>query len=689
MKIEKIALVGNPNSGKSSVFNQLTGLNQKVGNYPGVTVDKKTGTAQLNKHHQATLIDLPGTYSLYPRSEEEQVVKDFLSSPEQEDYPDLTIVVIDTSNLERNFLLLSQIYDLKIPIILVLNMMDLSQRKGQHLDIQKLSGLLGGVPVIPFNARKGQGLEELKEAIIHYRQPKKHYPFVSAEEQLALQHKKKTLRLVTDKADSMPDESPDYKPDTDSLPDNVFQVEETKIRYNKIKELLRFTVQTDFNSKPTVSFTHKFDKILVHPIGGYAIFLAILFLIFQAVYSFAEWPMNLIDGVFLQLSKWTKSVLAAGTLTDLIAEGIIPGLGGVLIFIPQIVILFLFIALLEESGYMARVVFIMDRLMRPFGLNGKSVVPLMSGLACAIPAIMATRTIGNWKERMVTIMVTPLMSCAARLPVYTLLIALVIPDKYYGGIIGLKGLTLFGLYLLGLLAALGAAYIFNLVLKTKQQSFLVFELPDYKIPDWRNILLTLWEKTKVFVLEAGKIILAISIILWVLASHGPKDRMEAAAAAIPLPDQEDISSVEAYENALQTAQLENSWIGLLGKQIEPAIAPLGYDWKIGISLITSFAAREVFVGSMATIYSVGEDFEDNDGLLIRMGAELNPRTGLPVYSLASGLSLMLFYAFAMQCMSTLAIVYRETKSWKWPLIQMIYMTVLAYLAALIVYQMLQ
>lgn len=684
-KIEKIALVGNPNAGKSTVFNHLTGLNQHIGNYPGVTVDKKEGTFELGNGQKITLIDLPGSYSLYPRSEDEKIVYSLLTSPNHPDFPDLVVVIIDSSNLERNLLLFTQVYDLNIPIILGLNMMDVSQRKGIQIDLQKLGGLLGNVPIIPLNARKGEGMEELKAAIETYKAPARQIPFLTAEERLAL---KQTSGMV-ETAEVGQVEGEYTTALNTEIPNKDFQIEETKIRYQKIRELLQFSTKIPEVDPKQRSFTQKLDKILVHPIFGYAIFLSILFLMFQAVYSFAELPMNLIDEVFLKLSVWTKAVLPDGQFTNLIAEGIIPGIGGVVIFIPQIVLLFLFIVILEETGYMARVVFIMDRLLRPFGLNGKSVVPLISGVACAIPAIMATRTIAQWKERLITILVTPFMSCAARLPVYTLLIALVIPDKTIGGLIGLKGLVLFSLYLLGLLAALGVAVVLSLILQNEKKGFLVLELPIYKKPRWNNVFLILWEKTRLFIFEAGKIILAISIILWVMASYGPPGRIDNAVSQIEAPAETAGEEVlTAYENEVNTVKLENSFIGILGKGIEPAIAPLGYDWKIGIALITSFAAREVFVGSMATIYSIGEDFEENETLLRRMQAEINPATGAPVYTLASGISLMLFYAFAMQCMSTLAIVYRETKTWKWPIVQMVFMTIMAYVTALLAYQIL-
>lgn len=683
--------MGNPNSGKSSVFNQLTGLNQQVGNYPGITVDKKTGSLQLADNRKISVLDLPGTYSLYPRSEDEKVVYELLSDPRHPDFPDVVVVVADAANIERNLLLFSQVYDLRLPVILVLNMIDLSEKAGTIIDIQRLSKILGGVTIVPVNARKGMGIDHLIRELTDFETTDTDTNFLSintdeevSEEVLATTFSGgiNALPPVGKGAGSNGGAPFDY------LLNDEAQIAETELRYQKIREILAQVVKKQVNPQPARSLTRRLDQIVVHPIGGYVIFLGVLFMIFQAIYSVAEVPMNLIDSVFFTLSHWCQSILPAGVLTDLIAEGLIPGLGGVLIFIPQIVLLFTFIALLEETGYMARVVFIMDRLMRPFGLSGKSVVPLISGVACAIPAIMATRNIDHWKDRLITIMVTPLMSCSARLPVYTLLIALVIPDETLLGIFNLKGLVLLGMYLLGLFAALGAAAIFRLIIQSKQKSFLILELPSYKMPRWKNIGLILWEKTRIFVWEAGKVIMAISVVLWVLASYGPPQRIRSAVEAIPVPVQQDEAAVKAYENQVSTVELENSFIGILGKAIEPAIAPLGYDWKIGIALITSFAAREVFVGSMATIYSVGADFEEDGSLIQRMKTEVHAGTGKLVYSLPAGVSLMIFYAFAMQCMSTLAITYRETKSWKWPMIQTLYMTLLAYAAAFLAFNLL-
>lgn len=672
IKIEKIALVGNPNSGKSTVFNQLTGMNQHVGNYPGVTVDKKQGICKLTGNRKIKITDLPGTYSLYPRSQDEVVVKDLLENPRHPEFPDLIVVIADSSNLERNLLLFTQVYDLKIPTILALNMTDLATKEGIHIKRDKLSEMFGNVPVLPINGRKGEGMQALKDTIANYQLPDKYYPFIETKapaEEIALE----TVGGV----------NPSNENGSSAT---QRQTEETQQRFEKIRQMLRFVVEKQTTSGAGAKLTQKIDKIVTHPIAGYFLFLSVLFVIFQAIYALAEMPMNLIDQVFLGLSQWAKEVLPSGIFTNLLAEGIIPGIGGVVIFVPQIVLLFGFIVVLEETGYMARIVFIMDRLMRPFGLSGKSVVPMISSIACAIPAVMATRTIDNWKDRIITILVTPLMSCSARLPVYTLLIALVVPDKLLWGVFNLKGLVLLGLYLLGLVMALIVALVLRIIIKTKRRSFLVLELPSYKRPRWRNVLITLWEKTRLFVWEAGKIILAISIVLWVLATNGPGKRIDTAVKAISKPVTKDKKALDAYEKQVNSAKLENSYIGIMGKTIEPVIRPLGYDWKIGIALITSFAAREVFVGSMATIYSVGADFENDKSIIERLRAEKHPHTNKPVYSLAAGLSLMVFYAFAMQCMSTLAIVRRETKSWKWPLIQLVYMTGLAYISALVVYQ---
>jgi len=647
--MRKIALIGNPNTGKSSLFNLLTGLNQQVGNFPGITVDKRTGTAWLNAERKVEVLDLPGLYSIYPHSKDEHIVFDILSNPEHTDHPELLIVLADASNLERNLLLFSQLYDLNLPIVLVLTMPDAAEAKSLKIDIAALSKQFTDTPVLFLNGRTGAGLDELKKTLLNYQPENK---------------------LSDENAGIM----------SNMLGDASAQTLDAQRRYASIRSVLRKVQHVEKNSFRK-SAGEKLDSILIHPFWGYAIFIAILLVIFQFIYRLAAIPMNWIDSLFLQLSVWTKTILPQGVFTDLLAEGIVPGLGGVVIFVPQIALLFFFLSLLEETGYMSRVVFIMDKLVRPFGLNGKSVVPLMSSVACAIPGVMATRNINSWKDRLITIMVAPLMSCAARIPVYTLLIALVVPNKKVFNFFDLQGLVLFGLYSLGLVSVLAIAWVMKFFIKARERSFLLMEMPQYRWPRWRAVTLTMWEKVRVFVVDAGKVILAISIILWALASYGPSERMDAALAKVEAPSLNNSISTKEYESKRASVKLENSYIGILGKTIEPVIEPIGYDWKIGIALITSFAAREVFVGSMATIYSVGENFEDNRTLIERLRTEINPKTQQPVYTLASGLSLMVFYVFAMQCMATFAVVKRETNSWKWPLLQMLYMGVLAYGAA--------
>ena len=700
----KIALAGNPNSGKSSLFNLLTGLNQKVGNFPGVTVDKRMGTCRIHQHLTAEITDLPGTYSIYPRSADEQVVFEVLVHENSKNHPDVVVVVVDMTNLERSLLLFTQIKDMGLPVILVLNMSDVAQRRGIQVDVWALRKAFSDVPIVTMNARSGEGMEQLKAAL---QQPVQSglTPFFSPKEVVfpeIIEAIKTHCNIDNDYRayQLLHQDSKNYSPSAGvaqliadikqqhGFDPQAARTAETTVRYQQIQKILQGSVKKPVHSQKGGAFTHKLDRIFTHKIFGYLIFFGLLFLIFQAIFAWATVPMDLIDVIFTEISVFIKNNLPEGVLTDLLAEGIVPGIGGIVIFIPQIAILFAFIAILEETGYMARVVFLMDRVMRKFGLNGRSVVPLISGVACAIPAIMATRSIESWKDRLITIFVTPLMSCAARLPVYTILIALVVPDQQVWGFINLQGITLMGMYLLGFFAAMISALAMKFIIRAKERSFLIMELPAYKPPRWKNVGLTVVEKSKSFVLEAGKIILAISVVLWVLASYGPGDKMEEAAASVPVPAVQTEEAMKTYENLVASRKLENSYAGMFGKAIEPAIRPLGYDWKIGIALITSFAAREVFVATIATLYSVGDDFEDETTIKSRLKAEINPDTGGPRYTLAVAFSLLVFYAFAMQCMSTVAVVYRETKGWKWPIIQTIYMTALAYVSALIVYQVL-
>lgn len=698
--MRKIALVGNPNSGKSSLFNHLTGLNQKIGNFPGVTVDKRTGYTTLPNNEKVEIIDLPGTYSIYPNSTDEKIVFDILANKSNKLHPDAVVVIVDASNFKRNLLLFTQIHDLNIPTILALNMMDIVEKTGLTIDQAKLSKELG-VPVVPMKARRGKGIDVLKQVLTSIEQDayqpifdaSSHAPdaiaeakeiFTIKEDYLAyqlLQQFKINTSLAENEKNIIQQIADKHNFNRDDL-----RRKETLERYSSINHFINGAVKETFTVLPK-KVTEKLDKVFTHKIWGYAIFLSILFLIFQSIFAWAEGPMDLIDLVFSEMSAYMSNILPDSALTRLLTEGLIPGIGGIVIFIPQIAILFAFISILEETGYMSRVVFLMDKIMRKVGLNGKSVVPLISGVACAIPAIMATRTIENWKERLITIFVTPFMSCSARLPVYTILIALVIPDKPVFGIINMQGLALMGLYLLGFFMAIGSAGIMKLLLKTKERSFLVMELPTYKAPRWKNVGLTMFEKSKTFVFEAGKIILAISVILWVLASYGPGNHIENAQVEVAELVKDQRLTAEEFDHRVQAYKLENSYAGIFGKTIEPVITPLGYDWKIGIALITSFAAREVFVSTMATIYSIGDDVEEGT-IKNRMRSEINQETGEARYNLPTGVSLLLFYVFAMQCMSTLAVVYRETKGWKWPAIQFTYMTAIAYLSALIAYNIL-
>lgn len=690
----KLALVGNPNTGKTSLFNQLTGLKQKVGNYPGITVDKKIGTASLKGGLKAHIIDLPGTYSINPTSVDENIVLNTLMDKSNEDYPDVIVVVADIENLKRNLLLYSQIKDLQIPTILAINMADQSKKKGIEIDIDGLKEELGG-EVILVSARQNRGMEELKAAIESYNELDTSVLaqisdridgeyFDQLDKDFPRWDRYKTWLFMTQMLDipEMNEQEADlmrtYRSETDKL--KRYQHKETILRYQQISDILKKTYSVD-KSKAR-DLRSRLDRILTHKIFGYVIFALILMLIFQSIFDWASVPMDFIDGLFADLSQIVKEVLPPGRLTDLLSEGVVPGIGGVVIFIPQIAILFLFVSILEETGYMSRVVFLMDKIMRRFGMSGKSVVPLISGTACAIPAVMATRNIGGWKERLITILVVPFTTCSARLPVYTILIALIIPERRFFGVFSLQGLTLLSLYLLGFSMAVVSGYFLHKMLKIRSRTFFLMEMPDYKAPSVKNVLYTVVEKTKAFVFGAGKIILAISVVLWFLASTGP-DAFDDAE--VVFESENEGARTDNFEAELASYKLENSYIGVMGKAIEPAIKPLGYDWKIGIALISSFAAREVFVGTLATIYSVGDDDEDNSTIKERMAAEINEDTGQPLFNFPVGMSLLVFYAFAMQCVSTLAIVKRETRTWKWPILQLIGMGALAYIASFLTY----
>ena len=695
-----VALIGNPNTGKTSLFNELTGLSQKVGNYPGVTVDKKEGTSRLSTSLKAVITDLPGTYSINPTSLDESIVLKTLLNSKKDKTPDVIVVVADIENLKRNLLLFSQIKDLQTPTILVINMADQMKRKGITLKLDLLQEELGN-EVVLVSVRKDRGVESVKNAIVSSFEKAKSSPLCNVNDRIDADYFERLKQLNSNYSlyelwlmitqDSFPEDISleekqqliSFKKDSKNL--KKYQHKETIYRYQKINEILKKTYLVD-RSKAS-DLRARLDKIFTHKIFGYVLFFGILLLIFQSIFDWASLPMDYIDGAFADISSYIKGQMPEGVLNSLITEGIIPGVGGVIIFIPQIAILFLFISILEETGYMSRVVFLMDKIMRRFGMSGKSVIPLISGTACAIPAVMATRNISGWKERLITILVTPFTTCSARLPVYAILIALIIPNEKLFGFLSLQGFTLLSLYILGFATAIIAAIILHKTLKVKSTSFFVVEMPDYKLPSIKNVLFDVIEKTKAFVLGAGKIILAISIVLWFLASNGPQSFKDVEKNTIENVANQQLTQ-EELDQIIASAKLENSYIGIMGKTIEPVIKPLGYDWKIGIALISSFAAREVFVGTLATIYSVESDNDDTSTIKEKMASEVNPETGDKRFNFPAGMSLLVFYAFAMQCMATLAIVKRETKSWKWPLIQLFGMGALAYLASFIVFQIL-
>ncbi|MEP0262470.1 ferrous iron transport protein B [Dokdonia sp.] len=693
-----VALIGNPNTGKTSVFNHLTGLNQQVGNYPGITVEKKEGICKLKRGVKAHILDLPGTYSLNASSLDENVVIELLLNKNDKDFPDVAVVVSDVENLKRNLLLFTQIKDLGIPTILAINMADRMKRKAISLDIAAMEERLH-TKIALISSRKNQGIDYLKQLITDHKTisttPCVNASVIAPEyfdrlrKAFPNQDLYKLWLVITQDVNFGKVERNEMNTIASFKTESIsnlkrLQQKETIIRYKFINEVLKETQTIDTaNAKDLRS---RLDRVLTHKIWGYVIFFSILMLIFQVIFNWSQYPMDFIDASFASLSEWVKNTLPDGALTNLLAEGIIAGLGGIVIFIPQIAFLFLFISILEESGYMSRVVFLMDRAMRRFGLSGKSVVPLVSGTACAIPAVMATRNIESWKERLITILVTPFTTCSARLPVYLIIIELVIPDTEFL-IFNVQGLTLMLLYFIGFATAIGSAWILNKILKIKSKSFFVIEMPNYKLPLFKNVAINVVEKTRSFIVDAGKIILAISIVLWVLASYGPTKDFSNAEAIVTARMEDGAFAKTDLEQQIASYRLEKSYIGHLGKFIEPAVEPLGYDWKIGIALITSFAAREVFVGTLATIYSVGDDEEET--IKNRMASEVHPVSKKPRFNFASGISLLLFYAFAMQCMSTLAIVKRETNSWKWPMLQLGVMSGFAYLVALVAYQLLK
>ncbi|WP_341654061.1 ferrous iron transport protein B [Blattabacterium cuenoti] len=682
MKKIKLAIVGNPNVGKTSLFNQLTGLNQKVGNYIGVTVDKKIGYFHYeNTYYQ--IVDLPGTYSIYPSSEDEEVVCRFLLNNLNDlDYPDKIIVVANSSNLKKSILLLRQVQDLGFPVLFALNMLDEAIKKGISINIEKLRKFLI-TEIVLINARKGIGLNKMKKKIKNLNQKtKKNYFFFNPgiHYSLAINDVKNNYKVNTYQAwyylayekkflkkNCLLNE---IKKKYNIIPKRL-QIKETLDRYEEIGKIFSIIVSEFISDKEKkcLEFSKKIDNYLVlHPFWGYFFFLFILFSIFQCIFFWSEIPKQFVEFFFSFIQKKLYNVYP-GPLNNFFLQGILPAISTILSFIPQISILIFFLLLMEESGYISRVIFLMDRIMRPFGLNGKSVVPLISSIACAIPAIISARHIENPRDRLITILVTPFITCSARLPVYTLIISRIIPDKKWY-FIQLRGIVLLSMYILGIIFALSVSIILHKLLKKNYKSHLIMEIPTYKIPILKNILITLWINLKLFIINAGKIILLINILIWVLGSFGPSEN----------------SSNKNSIFIIQKKELPHSYLGLLGKKMEPVIHPLGYDWKIGIGLLSSLVAREVFVSTMASVYSIEEK---ENFLKEEMKKEIYPETKKPIYNLATGISLLFFYAFSMQCMSTLSIIRKETKSWKWPILQFVFMTLLAYIVSLLTYQILK
>lgn len=696
----KVALIGNPNVGKSSIFNLLTGMNQHVGNYPGVTVDKKVGFCKLSQTINARIYDLPGTYSTNPNSMDEKVAISCLLDKDDIDFPDVVVLVADVENLKQNLYLYTQIKDFGIPMILAINMADRMKPRGITIDIPALEAALH-TRIALVSTRQKTGIEELKELIINYKKlPLEKVIdinridptyFKTLKEKFPNEELGKLWMVISQNFEvigalrKVEIQKEHIKTEAEI---KKMQQRETILRYQTINHALKDTYKVT-----AVGTRALLDKILLHKVWGYVIFMAILLLIFQMIFYVSEYPKGWIESALGWVGTWIGNVLPEGSLTSLLVDGVIPGLTAVVSFVPQIALLFFFISLLEESGYMSRVVFLMDRIMRPFGLNGKGTIPLISGAACAIPAVMATRTIESWRERLIAILVTPFITCSARLPIYLIMIKLVIPEGNYF-FFNNQAVALFLLYMFGVFMAIFSAWLLSkfLVLKNAFQTHFIVEMPTYKVPLARNVLLTVYDKSKAFVLSAGKIIFFMTVLIWFLQTHGLSEKYRNAEVHTEQLASQYGWDEDEKEHYLLGYRTENSLLGNMGKFVEPVFRPLGYDWKISIAVLGSFAARETFVSTLATIYSLGEvDVEEGEAeqrtVVARLQKEMRP-DGTPVFNLATGVSILLFFASAMQCISTFAIVRKETNSWKWAILQWVFMTGFAYLSAFAAYQLL-
>lgn len=696
----KVALIGNPNVGKTSIFNLITGMNQHVGNYPGVTVDKKVGFCKLSQIINARIYDLPGTYSTNPNSMDEKVAVSCLLDRDDIDFPDVVVVVADVENLKQNLYLFTQIKDFGIPTILAINMADRMKPRGITIDIPALEAALH-TRIALVSTRQKTGIEELKELIINYKKlsletlvdiARIDPPFFSSLKEKFPNEELGKLWMVISQNFEVVGALRKVEIQKENIKTEAeikrMQQRETILRYQVINNALKDTYKVT-----AVGTRALLDKILLHKVWGYVIFMAILLLIFQVIFYVSEYPKGWIENALGWVGEWLSGILPEGSLTSLLVDGVIPGLTAVVSFVPQIALLFFFISLLEESGYMSRVVFLMDRIMRPFGLNGKGTIPLISGAACAIPAVMATRTIESWRERLIAILVTPFITCSARLPIYLIIIKLVIPQGNYF-FFDNQAVALFALYMLGVFMAIFSAWLLSkfLVLKHTIKTHFIIEMPTYKVPLARNVLLTVYEKSKAFVVNAGKIIFFMTVLIWFLQTHGLSEKYRNAETHTEQMAAQYGWDEDQKEHYLLSYRTENSLLGNMGKFVEPVFRPLGYDWKISIAVLGSFAARETFVSTLATIYSLGEvDVEEGEAeqrtVITRLQEEMRP-DGTPMFNLATGVSILLFFASAMQCISTFAIVRKETNSWKWAIIQWLFMTGFAYLSALAAYQIL-